>query len=332
MKVLLFLFPSLLTISLAEKLVKIEGTSGEISDIVVDTEDRWYIVKDKTLYSSFDKGLTLDKIELPSKEFVHTGLGIDLFDNIYVQDYNLTVFIVAPTVDNTFVFQEITLAYGKERLVGRPLSKYISNTVYIATKSGLMRLENGEIICNPIISPPVVRSEITGMVNYYLSLYTQGIIYSGGNRRYWIYKKETLSETPLCQTKSSVKYMNEGHSHIFFIVNGEKIVRILQNARKPTILEGIDASNINNQTDFVTYYRYGSYDTKVYVFGNINNSGTIYELGERKVNRESIIEVMSTLKLNGVRLICSVRVGNEIFFGTSNGVYQLTDLTPMIEV
>ena len=324
MNLLLYIFFCLLALSLAEKLVKIDGTSGDISDIVVDKEGRWYIVKDKILYSSFDKGKTLNKIELPSKEFAHTGLGTDYFDNLYVQDYKLTLFLVAPTVDNvTYVFEEITLAYGKERLVGRPFSETIGNSVDLATKSGLMYLSNGDVVCKPVKSPA---REINNIANFYEDVYSHAYYFSGGNPRYWVYTKwsRDFNPSPSFQAKSFVKYMDTGLSNLFFIVNGEKIVRALVGRyADKAIINGIDASIIDNQTNFIAH-RYGSESDNIYVFGNINNSGVVYDLEIIK-NDDSVFQATPVIKLDNVRLICSMSLGNEIYFGTSNGVYQLTN-------
>lgn len=332
MKVLLcLLIACSIIFSVAEKLVKIEGTSGEFSDIVIDSENRWYIIKNKILYSSLDKGKTLNKIELPSKEFVFSGLGIDIFNNIYVQDNKLSVFIVAPTVEEgKFVSEEISLAYGKEKLVSRPFSRYISNKVYFATKSGLMDLKNGALICRPFATAPGTNGSITNVVPY--EYYGENMFYSGGNPRHWVYFKETLSETPILQTKSFVKYMNDGYEHTFFIVNGEDKIRIIKNRRNPQILQEVDASYIDdNQIDFVTYSRSLS---KIYLFNNINDTGKIYELGEKKINGVYEIQVASTILLkSNIRILCSARTrekNNEIYFGTSDGIYQLADLTPKL--
>lgn len=330
--ILLFLL-SLIIFSVAEKFEKVNGTSGEYADIVVDSNNRWYIIKDKTLYYSLDKGKTLTKIEVPSKELVHKRLGVDKFDNIYVQDDKMSVFLVAPSVNETFVFEEITLVYGKEKLVSRPIS-FGYNDVYFATKSGIMNLRNSETETRKVPLHSKAKKDITQMVSYsstdkYFAYRYDGMFYSAGNPKYGLFEQHDFYPgKSIVKSDNPLKSLNAINDHIYCVEmsqNNKMVVVIFKReSAKLVEIKNIDVSNIDDN-DFVIHSP--RHDNRTYVYTNIDNTGTLYRLDETDViygSRE--IKIASTHKLDNVLLLSAVLDNDMIYFGTSNGVYQLTDI------
>lgn len=332
-KILLILL-SLLVFAEGEKFEKVEGTSGEFSDIVMDSEKKWYIIKNNALYYSLDKGKTLNEIQIPSKKLVHSRLGIDKFNNIYVQDEEMTIFLIANSYNETFVFEEIILSNGKEKLISRPIS-FDHNSVYFATKSGIMKLLNSEIKTKFIDLPLRAKKNFTQMVAYrstekYFGYIYDGMFYSAGeNPRHSIFEQHDFyNGKPIVQSDKIIKNMNAINDHIYCIeiMSKNKISVLLykKESVELTTIENVDVTNIDSNRDFVIYSP--KYGNKTYIYSNIDNEGILYKLEETNSFRSFKIKVASTYKLENARLLSSLLDDNEIYFGTSDGVYQLTDI------
>lgn len=328
MKFLLF-FLGLLVISLAEKFVKVEETFGEFLDIIVNSKGRWYIVYNNQLFTSTDKGVTREHIDLPSKKTVLPILGIDEFDNVYVQDSELKVFRVIRSESGDFVFKEISLPHINEKLVSRPFS--FENKVYFASKSGMMRVVKNDATAFEFNVAPYGNSKITQMIYVeYTTTYNynkKAIFYSGGGNRQWIYRYFYSNEKPVWQTESLVKRMNAVNNNIYYVVNDLNEVNVIQDGDEriiPVKVKGIDAANINFENDFVIHSP--KHDNKTYIYMNVNDKGIIYGLGEK--NADGNLKVVSEHQLNDkVSLRCAVYDNDTIYFGTSDGVYKLTDIS-----
>lgn len=323
MKLLLLFF----TLTVAEELVKIEETFGEFSDIILNSRGRWYIIYNTQLCTSIDKGVTREDIDLPSKQSVRTGLGIDESDNIYVQDWNLILFRVIRSESGDFLFEEISLPHVNERLVSRPFS--LENNIYFASKSGLMKLKNKyEKSAEELYVAPYGNLKITHALrlNYTTSFNykIEAIIYSGGANRQWIYRLYYSHEKPIWQTESSVKRMNVVNNNIYYVVNDINQINVIEDSDElmiPIKIEGIEASNINFENDFIIY---SPYYNKTYVYMNVNDKGTIYRLGDNNLDGNIVVDLVSNLD-DKVTFNCAVFYNDTIYFGTSNGVYKLMD-------
>lgn len=331
----------LTALAVAEKFEKVKGTSGEFSDIVIDSKGRWYVVKNKQLLScilSLDKDITCERIKIPSNENVHKGLGIDQFDNIYIQDYTLNIFIVTPSLNGGFVFDNVT-NYDDKKLVNRPFA-LSDNVVHFATNKRLMYLENSEEYPSTIDFPLRSEKNITHWVNSNNTRFGseyQYTFFSIGGPRYWVYVKHGHIIKPVAQILSFMKNMQAVGDHIYCIVNGEKQVKLIhfrdtmfvstamnKESSYTTTIEGIDLSNMDIEDDFIIYSP--EHDYKTYLYGNIDNKGVIYELGDNKVNGKFKTKVTAEHRLDNVRILCGAIGKTQLYFGTTDGVYEMTDM------
>lgn len=338
--ILWFLFGAIAP-SLSERLEKVEGTSGEFSDIVVDNENRWYIIRDSLLHYSLDMGKTLIKIPLPSQESVYKGLGIDQFDNIYVQDKKLSVFIVAPSIHETFVFEKLKLENGEERLQSRPFALG-DNVVYLVTKSGMMEVENGFLLAKTKEISPSTKKEITQLVRYNISerygdSFEEMFYGVKGNFRNWIYVISSETAAPLCQTKGPIKRLNVVRDRVYFTVNYENGLYVIEFKESPRFipqyykqithprkLDGMEDIEIDDDSDFIIFSRVNDY--KTYIYGNVGDSGIVHGLDTFVNNGKNVTQIVTSNKLDNVRILCGAIQDDKLYFGTSNGVYELKDI------
>ncbi|XP_051163250.1 uncharacterized protein LOC127282798 [Leptopilina boulardi] len=343
MNISIIIFLSLFGLIVTEKLEKIQGTAGEFSDIIADNNKRWYIIRDRKLYYSLDKGKTLNKIQLPSEELVHKGMGIDQFDNIYIQDDKLSVFIVAPSIHETFVIEKLELEHKNERLISRPFALG-DNLVYLATKNGPMELENSALRAKKMEIPPRVKKEISQFIRFniterYGDSFEEIFYTVNGDKRHWIYVISSGTAVPLCQTKGHVKRLNVIGNRVYFTVNYDNSVNIIEYREKPKFipeyhkeitypskLEGIENIYIDDNSDFVIFSRVNNY--KTFIYGNVdnNNSGIVYGLDTFLKDGKNLTEIVSSNKLDNIRILCGVIENDKLYFGTSDGIYELKDI------
>ncbi|XP_051163259.1 uncharacterized protein LOC127282800 [Leptopilina boulardi] len=334
---LLFLF-LLITFTRAEKLEKVKGTSGAFSDLVIDSKGRWYIVKDKKLSTCLltsNENISCQRINLPSKKSVHKGLGIDQFDNIYVQDNALKIFIVTPLLNGTFVFDNVT-NYHNKKLVSRPFALG-ENIVHFAIDKQLMHLKNGEEYTSNIEIPFYSKKKITNWIrsnNTRFGSEYEYTYFSIGTPRHWVYIKYGHFIKPVAQMLSFVKKMNAMDDHIYCIVNGEKQVKLIyfrdtmyistamnKESSYVTTIDGIDLSNVDIDDDFLLY---SPEHKKTYIYGNINNKGIVYKLNEEVIEGKFKTKVIAEYNFdNNVRILCGANGNNKFYFGTTDGVYEM---------